>query len=810
MSAELEAILNTTSYTAIAAASTSAVLGGTLLAAALVPALNKFILPKPTVTRLAEHLKLDAVMSDGFTIQASDGSLTRCIELEGRDLTFLEPAVQETLYFGRKNWVDSLTETGVTVRMFIDRRAASIVQPPPAANPAIIRISKAWNANFTSIHRKRLVIAITAPAGRNAVTTLNEAVDKTLANLIEYKPRLLTQRDRENNASSDLLGFWGSIASPISRPTPAGVGTNISEAVAVDRVTFGNKDGILKFHSGPFTLYGASVGVVWIGDTIDTAFVRELNALPISFTFMVGFQPWNRAKAVQYIQWRKKQSLMGRFSEGKAEQFEDALEAVEGNAGERQAFCSAVIRLFIYAASKEELEVAFQQVHAVAATHELSIAREGTMSDPSWFSMFPAYKLWPREYRIFSHNIAVLATLENQAEGMHKSPWGPGPITYFRNASGSPYAFQFHVTDDNDAPGHTLLIAPTGSGKTVLVSFLAAMAMRHEHLRSYFFDRLQGTYVFTTALNGLYLTPDGSDEANVSLNPFQCDSTPENKTFLRNFVQTLARVDDPKSLDEIGMAVDGAFRFLDRNERSLAELCKAGFRPHGEVYKGLQKWIDPRLNGRIFNAPEDTLDLASTRLVAFDMTSLYDNPEVAAAVVTYISHRILNNMRQQYSPSLVFVDETAPLLGNPYFASSYKVWLREFRKYHGVIISAFQTPGAVEALGTELAETIRTQCMTKIFFQNPDAIEEDFRKFDLTPGELAFIKRQLPIAQRLPRSVLLKKAGGESLILDVNLSPLGPLLQIFSSGVKARRLAETIARKHKGPVFLDTYLAQAA
>ena len=90
--------------------------------------------------------------------------------------------------------------------------------------------------------------------------------------------------------------------------------------------------------------------------------------------------------------------------------------------------------------------------------------------------------------------------------------WGPGPLVVFPTAQGTPYMFQFHVSDKPAAVGHTLTIGPTGGGKTTLFSFLIAQSLRHPKLKAFFFDRNKGAEIFTLSTGGKYITMRGKEK----------------------------------------------------------------------------------------------------------------------------------------------------------------------------------------------------------------------------------------------------------------------------------------------------------
>src|SRR3546814_7639704 len=107
------------------------------------------------------------------------------------------------------------------------------------------------------------------------------------------------------------------------------------------------------------------------------------------------------------------------------------------------------------------------------------------------------------------------------------------------------------------------------------------------------------------------------------------------------------------------------------------------------------------------------------------------------AVISYIMHRTMDVTVNQGYPALYFVDETAPLLRNDFFAAKFAAGLQEGRKLGQIFICAFQRPNAIEE--TPHAQTILGQCATQMFFRNVKAKEEDFKIFGLTQRELDFV-----------------------------------------------------------------------
>src|SRR3546814_11037608 len=100
-------------------------------------------------------------------------------------------------------------------------------------------------------------------------------------------------------------------------------------------------------------------------------------------------------------------------------------------------------------------------------------------------------------------------------------------------------------------------------------------------------------------------------------------------------------------------------------------------------------------------------------------------------------HRTMDVSVNQGYPALYFVDETAPLLRNDFFAEKFAAGLQEGRKLGQIFICALQRPNAIEE--TTHAQTILGQCATQMFFRHEKAKAEDFTIFGLTPRQLASV-----------------------------------------------------------------------
>jgi type IV secretion system protein VirB4 len=787
------------------AAALGAAAGGAFL---LAPKINERILPKPRETRLADFLPFDSLDPDGKTVLFRNGSCAQFLAVTGIDQTFLPREEALRLAEVRKQLYDSLAGQGVQMRVWTVRDPLAIDTRAAYPNPVAAEIARRWNDQFRRSFTTQTVICVSRRgSGMQDRQKLDEAVQMVESILAPYRPKVLTQNP-ETSPSRDLTvgSFLGRLVSPVSRPAPRFFGPGLAEVLTADEVHF-LPSGRIRFRHGERSRLASCIGFKRFGDDITAAVSNELATLPCEAIVFQSIWPQGKTETLLKLKQQQKMVSASSFSADVYNQFQAAIEMVEGLDESRSALCSFFECVFLFADDEGELEAAEKICRQILNAHGITPAVEKGATISSWFHMFPTHDIVPRPYRLMSGAVALMSTFERPPLGNDRSDWGQGPIAFFNTGANTVYSFQFHAVPDQGAVGHGLCIAPTGGGKTVLMEFLSCMASRHRHLRHFFFDRYKGTYAYTTAMGGKYLGFN-ADPLTLSvrggMNPFQCDETEENVEFLKIWLQAISGQSDFEAIEQIGQAIEIAFASLPRDQRSLAAIYEGSFTPNSALRRELHKWVDPSQYGAMFNAEEDCIDLDGNWLTTFDMTVLLNDPLLGAASISYVMHRIRQAMARKRSPGFIFIDETEPLLRNEAFKRVYLVMLQEFRKLGGVVISVFQRPEALRASG--ISELVRQQCSTYYLFPNPGALAKDYAEFDLTERELDFLLGHGQLARRTNRAILVKRpATRESVILDVDLSRLGPMFRIFSSSARDAGLASDLQRQF-GEGWIQRYL----
>ena len=766
---------------------------------------GRSVLPQPRESRVSDFLPFDKLLSDGITIRCYNGSLSRVFKIDGADLAFVNEEKVMSMLEARKSWIDNMSSLSVTVRVITQRERIPLEsEVRDFNNPLLEHISEVWRGNLDRVYTNSHYVILSVEDRPDALKDLNYASQTLLAILNDYGVKTLYETET-SPAEDSPFSIFAKLCSPVSKPQPKvghAEGHHLNELLTADHIHFTGEEGLIRYFSGEKEVWAVVMGIRDSGDYMDESMVVSLLSIDCELTFLHNIKTLFKPKARALLMQQQRMASITSFSPEVVNQYSEVLANIEDSDANYQALTEYAMTIILRGESKDEIEFAEGEVQRICRLFSVTPVREGWVAQAAFFNQFPTYETYPRTYRYLSRVVACAVCFDKPAAGFDKSDWGPGPISIFKTTSGSAYRFQFHVSGEEAAVAHCCIIGPTGQGKTTLLTFLAGQAMRHHDLKVFFFDRYRGAEIFTRAIGGAYVGFDG-DEKNVSINPFDCANSPNNRAFLRRWMRAITMVDDAQSEKEIARAVTTAFDYLKPEERVMSNLYKSCFSPTGNMRRELYKWVNPEQYGEIFNATEDSLDLKSKRFMAFDFTHIFEDEILAPAVISYVMHRIQGETGETGVPSLIMIDETAPMLKHPMFKDYFIIGLQEGRKKRQAYLCAFQQPNIIDKLG--LGEVVRGQCQTVIFFRNPQAMPEDYVNWNLTNAETDFIFGKT--YRDFPYAILLSRpATGESVILDVDLSGLGPYLRLYNSGRKNVLLVEELIKEYGEENFVTKYL----
>ncbi len=225
--------------------------------------------------------------------------------------------------------------------------------------------------------------------------------------------------------------------------------------------------------------------------------------------------------------------------------------------------------------------------------------------------------------------------------------WGPA-ISVFETTSQTAYYYNHHVRDI----GNFTVVGPTGSGKTVFLSFIAAQTQRIQpRPKLLFVDKDRGAEIFIRALGGQYETLVPGEPTG--FNPLSLPDTAPNREFLYQLFAFMLRPANGADLtaseeqvirNAIAAALTGgpAGRTLKAFSTLLRGRIRAG---EGDLLARLESWMRPDQRGWLFNNDEDQFSLSS--VFGFDMTRVLDDPVIRQQLAQTIAWRVLNRLNTQ-------------------------------------------------------------------------------------------------------------------------------------------------------------------
>ncbi|WP_087002978.1 VirB4 family type IV secretion/conjugal transfer ATPase [Rhizobium sullae] len=427
--------------------------------------------------------------------------------------------------------------------------------------------------------------------------------------------------------------------------------------------------------------------------------------------------------------------------------------------------------------------------------------REDLNLEAAFWAQLPGnHSYVARKAMLSSANFSGLSSMHNFATGQSdRTHWGL-PITILETTSQTPYWFNFHRRDI----GHFLVTGPTGSGKTVALTFLLAQAMRISPMpKAVFFDKDRGAEIFVRAMGGSYevLSPG----TPTGFNPLQMDNTGPNREFLLRLLKAMLRSGDRRDFtqedeDTLEKAITRLMQepAAERNLPNLSGLLVGRSRADAnDLHARLRPWIDGE-KAWLFNAPHDVLSFSGRSVFGFDMTNILGNEDLRTPALMYLYHRLDELLNGD--PVMFFMDEGWQLLMDETFSAFIVDKMKTIRKLNGIV--GFGTQSAADITKAKASHTLIEQSATNIHFPNPRADEESYiKRFGLTVKEFNFIKNTPP-----EKRTFLVKHGNDSVIARLDLSAMPDLVKVLSG--RKETVEECAALREKYGDEPENWLAE--
>ncbi len=316
------------------------------------------------------------------------------------------------------------------------------------------------------------------------------------------------------------------------------------------------------------------------------------------------------------------------------------------------------------------------------------------------------------------------------------------PLFFARTGGATPFRFSLHVGD----VGHTLIVGPTGAGKSVLLALMALQFRRYARAQVFAFDFGGSIRAAAVAMGGDWHDLGGAlaDEAAeaVALQPLARIDDSGERAWAAEWIaallgrESVAITPDLKEHLWSALTALASAPMAERTITGLAVLLQST-----ALKQALQPYTVAGPWGRLLDAESERLGAADVQ--AFETEGLIGTG-VAPAALAYLFHRIADRLDGR--PSLLIIDEGWLALGDPGFAGQLREWLKTLRKKNASVV--FATQSLADIAGSAIAPAIIESCPTRLFLPNERALEPQiaaiYRRFGLNDRQIEILSRATP------------------------------------------------------------------
>ena len=333
-----------------------------------------------------------------------------------------------------------------------------------------------------------------------------------------------------------------------------------------------------------------------------------------------------------------------------------------------------------------------------------------------------------------AHFSPLSAVWAGPAENTHLG--GP-PLLQASTDGATPFRLVTHQGD----VGHTMVVGPTGAGKSVLLNMIAVQFLRYEKAQVVYFDKGASARAMILGLGGTWL--DFAESEAIALQPLKDIDQQDNISWAQEWLISLLTGEgvefSPDQKERLWTALQSLAE-APENERTLTGLSLLV--QDQEIKTALHPFTIAGAFGSIIDSDEENLSLS--RVTGFEMNHLMETKRLVNPVLEVLFHRLERDF--DGSPALLILDEAWLFLDHPEFAAKIREWLKTLRKKNVSVV--FATQSLADIATSSIAPALIESCPSRIFLPNPAALEDisraTYERFGLNRRQIEIIAGATP------------------------------------------------------------------
>jgi type IV secretion/conjugal transfer VirB4 family ATPase len=695
------------------------------------------------------------------------------------------------------SWLESL---------FLERSKATARKSRPRQNQAAQQVSQAdasaSGGSSGAVEAERSEPAADVPGYGDHLERFLQETDRAIDLLSSVLPEIWPLNDQET------LTYLHSCVSTKRHPVAVPeIPAYLDSFLCDEPLTGGLSPAIGRSHLRSLTVLGFPA-VTFPG------LLDELNRLGTAYRWATRFLPLDRTQANTTLsryrrQWfAKRKSLAAivkevMFNEQAALLDTDASnKALDADAALSELGDDLVTFGYItttVTVSDEDSRAADDKIRAVEKvinSRGFTTIRESVNAVEAWLGGLPGQAYANiRQPIVHTLNLAHMCPLSAVWAGPERCEHLDGPPLLIAKTKGAtPFRLSLHAGD----VGHTIVVGPTGAGKSVLLSMLALQFRRYPNAQLITFDKGRSARATTLALSGAWY--ELGAKGGIAFQPLRDVAEEGARLWALDWLCGVLSHERVTVTPDVKEAVWSALKSLGTApvpERTMTGLV--ALLASDALRQALQPYTLEGPYGRFLDADEDRLSAAD--VLTFEMEELMALAGLVAPVLTYLFHTL--EARFDGRPTLLVLDEAWVFLDDPLFASRIREWLKTLRKKNVAVI--FATQSLADIADSEIAPAIIESCPTRIFLPNPRALEplqtETYRRFGLNDTQIRLVAEAFP-----KRDYYLQSRAGNRLF-ELGLGPVA-LALVGASSAEDQRTIDAVLAETEPQEFAKRYLAE--
>ncbi len=472
----------------------------------------------------------------------------------------------------------------------------------------------------------------------------------------------------------------------------------------------------------------------------------------------------------------------------------DADAALQALGSDQVAFGDLTSTVTVLDADADLADEKLRRVERVIQGRGFVTIAESLNSVEAWLSSIPgnAYAN-VRQPVVSTLNLAHLMPLSAVWAGPERNAHLDGPpLIVTRTEGATPFRLVTHVGD----VGHTLVVGPTGMGKSVLLATLAMQFRRYKGSRIFAFDMGRSMRATVLGLGGEHYDLGGNGaiafQPLARVNEEGCRSRAAEWVEGRLLQEGVAI--GPNEKVAIWSAL-GSLAGAPVEQRTLTGLSL--LLQSNTLRQALAPYVLGGAHGKLLDSDLDYLSTADVQ--CFEMEELMPSKAAVLAVLGYLFARL--EERFDGAPTLLILDESWLFLDDPIFSARIRQWLKTLRKKNVSVI--FATQSLADIKDSSIAPAIIESCASRIFLPNSQATEPQIRSiyegFGLNARQIEIVANAQPKRDYYYQS----RAGNRLFDLD-----LGPVALAFAgaSSPQDQQAIDQMLRDAGLPGFVGAWL----